>query len=150
MELLQVRYFLALAKTLNFTRAAEACNVSQPALTRAIQRLEEELGGPLIYRERSLTQLTELGRAMLPHLETAYGAAEAATKQAIAFKRREFSPLRLGLGVSISAHILRPALRELEPRLQRLELSITEGGSTQLSGQMPDDDLHSVVRFDAA
>ena len=65
MELFQVRYFLSLAKTLNFTRAAEACNVSQPALTRAIQKLEDEFGGPLIYRERSLTQLTELGRVAL-------------------------------------------------------------------------------------
>ena len=43
MELHQVRYYVALCKTLNFTRAAEACNVSQPALTRAIQKLEEEL-----------------------------------------------------------------------------------------------------------
>ncbi|HET6971645.1 MAG TPA: LysR family transcriptional regulator, partial [Phenylobacterium sp.] len=48
----QVRYFLALAGTLNFTRAAEQANVSQPALTRAIQQLEAELGGPLFHRER--------------------------------------------------------------------------------------------------
>jgi DNA-binding transcriptional LysR family regulator len=145
MELFQVRYFLALAKTLNFTRAAETCNVSQPALTRAIQKLEDELGGPLIYRERSLTQLTELGRAMLPHLETAYGAAEAATRQAAAFKRREFSPLRLGLGVTISAQILRPALRELEDRVKGFELSIAEGGSTELCAKMLDGDLDSAV-----
>ena len=45
MEMQQVRYFVALAGTLNFTRAAEQCNVSQPALTRAIQQLEHELGG---------------------------------------------------------------------------------------------------------
>ena len=145
MELFQVRYFLALAKTLNFTRAAEACNVSQPALTRAIQKLEEELGGPLIYRERSLTQLTELGRAMLPLLETAYGAAEAATKQAAAFKRREFSPLRLGLGMTISAQVLRPALRELEDRVKGFELSIAEGSSTDLCAKMLDGDLDAVV-----
>ncbi len=145
MELFQVRYFLALAKMLNFTRAAEACNVSQPALTRAIQKLEEELGGPLIYRERSLTQLTELGRAMLPLLETAYGAAEAATKQAAAFKRREFSPLRLGLGITISARILRPALRELEDRVKGFELSIAEGGSAELCAKMLDGDLDAVV-----
>ncbi len=145
MELFQVRYFLALAKTLNFTRAAEACNVSQPALTRAIQKLEEELGGSLIYRERSLTQLTELGRAMLPLLETAYGAAEAATKQAAAFKRREFSPLRLGLGMTISAQILRPALRELEDRVKGFELSIAEGGSADLCAKMLDGDLDAVV-----
>jgi DNA-binding transcriptional LysR family regulator len=145
MELFQVRYFLALAKTLNFTRAAEACNVSQPALTRAIQKLEEELGGALIYRERSLTQLTELGRAMLPHLESAYGAAEAATKQAAAFKRREFSPLRLGLGLTISAQILGPALRELEARVKGFELSIAEGGSTDLSARMLDGELDAAI-----
>jgi DNA-binding transcriptional LysR family regulator len=145
MELFQVRYFLALAKTLNFTRAAEACNVSQPALTRAIQKLEEELGGSLIYRERSLTQLTELGRAMLPHLETAYGAAEAATKQASAFKRRDFSPLRLGLGMTISAQILGPALRELEDRVKGFELSIAEGGSMELSAKMLDGELDASI-----
>jgi DNA-binding transcriptional LysR family regulator len=150
MELFQVRYFLALAKTLNFTRAAEACNVSQPALTRAIQKLEEELGGPLIYRERSLTQLTELGRAMLPHLETAYGAAEAATKQAVAFQRREFSPLRLGLGLTISAHILRPALRELEERIKGFELSIAEGGSAELCAKMLDGELDAGVLVEPA
>ncbi|MCL2385115.1 MAG: LysR family transcriptional regulator, partial [Alphaproteobacteria bacterium] len=50
MEMQQVRYFLAVAQTLNFTRAAEQCNVSQPALTRAIKALEEELGGELVRR----------------------------------------------------------------------------------------------------
>lgn len=145
MELFQVRYFLALARTLNFTRAAEACNVSQPALTRAIQKLEDELGGPLIYRERSLTQLTELGRAMLPHLETAYGAAEAATRQAAAFRRREFSPLRLGLGTTISAQIVRPALRELEDRIKGFELSIEEGGTAELSAKMLDGEVDAGV-----
>ena len=41
MELNEVRYFLALSRTLNFTRAAEICNVTQPALTRAIQKMED-------------------------------------------------------------------------------------------------------------
>ena len=44
MEMHQIRYFLAAARTLNFTRAAEECNVAQPSLTRAIQQLEQELG----------------------------------------------------------------------------------------------------------
>src|SRR5260370_1409924 len=52
-EMHQIRYFLAVCETLNFTRAAEACNVSQPSLTRAIKRLEDELRGPLFRRERN-------------------------------------------------------------------------------------------------
>ena len=66
MEMHQVRYFLAVADTLNFTRAAELCHVSQPALTRAIQQLEEELGGLLLRRERKLTHLTDFGRLIQP------------------------------------------------------------------------------------
>jgi len=69
MEMHQIRYFLAVCETLNFTRAAENCNVTQPALTRAIQKLEDELGGLLFRRERHLTHLTDLGRLMRPQLE---------------------------------------------------------------------------------
>src|SRR5262245_47825542 len=69
MELHEIRYFLALCDTLNFTRAAEQCNVSQPALTRAIQHLEGKLGGPLVHRERANTHLTELGRIMRPYFQ---------------------------------------------------------------------------------
>ena len=61
MEMHQVRYFLAIAEELNFTRASERCNVTQPALSRAIKILEEELGGLLFRRERDLTRLTDLG-----------------------------------------------------------------------------------------
>ena len=75
MEMHQVRYFLAVAQELNFSRAAEKCNVSQPSLSRAIQQLEGELGGPLFHRERHLTHLTDLGEMVRPHLETVYEAA---------------------------------------------------------------------------
>ena len=70
MEMQQVRYFMAVAEVLNFTRAAEICNVSQPSLTRSIQMLESELGGPLFHRDRGNTHLTELGRIMEPYLGT--------------------------------------------------------------------------------
>jgi hypothetical protein len=74
MEMHQIRYFLAAARTLNFTHAAEECHVAQPSLSQAIKKLEEELGGLLFRRERSLTHLTDLGRMVshcLPSATTA-------------------------------------------------------------------------------
>ncbi len=50
MEMHQIRYFLALCEELNFTKAAERCNVAQPSLTRAIKLLEDEFGGVLLHR----------------------------------------------------------------------------------------------------
>ena len=78
MEMHQVRYFLAVARTLNFTRAAEECHVAQPSLTRAIRQLEGELGGDLFRRERPQAQLTELGQRMLPLLKQCYESALSA------------------------------------------------------------------------
>jgi DNA-binding transcriptional LysR family regulator len=141
MELHQVRYFLSLAQTLNFTRAAEACNVTQPALTRAIQRLEDELGGPLLYRERNLTQLTDLGRTVLPLLEQTYGAALAAKEQAAAFKRRDAAPLRLGLTASISAVFLAPVLAELQAHLKGFELTLSHGATDVLIERLLNSEL---------
>ena len=82
MELYQIRYFLAVADTLNFTRASERSFVSQPALTKAIQRLEETIGGRLFDRTKSSVQLTELGRAMLPNFRHLFDTAQAAREQA--------------------------------------------------------------------
>jgi len=62
MELNQIKYFLNLAETLNFTKAARLSGVSQPSLTRSIQRLEDELGARLLYRDGKDTRLTALGR----------------------------------------------------------------------------------------
>jgi len=97
MEMHQVRYFVALCDLLNFTRAAERCNVTQPALTRAIRNLEDELGGPLFRRERARTHLTELGRLMRPHLERVLSESETARSAAQGFLRLERAPLSFGV-----------------------------------------------------
>lgn len=62
MDFNQIRYFLNLADTLNFIEAAMRSGVSQPTLTRAIQRLEQELGGTLFYRDGKGSRLSALGR----------------------------------------------------------------------------------------
>lgn len=132
MELHQVRYFLALCHTLNFTRAAAACNVTQPALTRAIQRLEDELGGPLLYRERSLTQLTPLGRAMQPHLETMVRAAESA-RQTAGSLHQQAAALRVGLVEGLSAALIAPSLVELARRFPEIELQLQSAAPKPLA-----------------
>jgi DNA-binding transcriptional LysR family regulator len=124
MELHQVRYCVALCNTMNFTRAAQACSISQPALTRSIQRLEDELGGPLFRRERNLTQLTELGRSMKPLLEQTLAAAEAAKDHASKFRRNEIASLHIGLPPSISARVLAIPLQEVTNRFPSLEVEL--------------------------
>src|SRR3954447_12903519 len=101
MEMHQVRYFLAVADELNFTRAAERCHVAQPSLTRAIKLLEEELGGPLFHRERANTHLSELGRMVKPYLERVYGQMQEAKSQALESVRCKKPPLMLGVMCTI-------------------------------------------------
>ena len=132
MDLTQIRYFLALARTLNFTRAAEACNVTQPALTKSIQRLEDELGGPLLLRERALTQLTRLGQEMLPLLEQTHAAAVRAKEHAAGLKLQAASPLRVGFAPDAPTPPFAPLFTELAAHLPGFELSVAEAGADGL------------------
>ena len=91
---------LRYARALNFTRAAEQCHVTQPALTRAIQKLEDELGGLLFRRERHLTHLTDLGRLIQPQLEQIW-KTEAAKTTAKSFLKLDNAPLNLGVMCTI-------------------------------------------------
>ncbi len=72
MEMQQIRYFLAVCDKASFTRAARASYVSQPSLTQAIKKLEDELGGELFSRDRSGCRLTALGRLVEPSLREIY------------------------------------------------------------------------------
>ncbi len=150
MELAQIRYFLALCRTLNFSRAAEECNVTQPAFSRAIQRLEEELGGALIFRERNLTRLTSLGREIRPHFETMLEAAEAA--RALAAARRQNMPrsLRIGLGPGIPVTPITGAVAETLRVLPGTEIHFTEAPSGTLIDSMLADGLDCALLPDDA
>src|SRR6476659_3080593 len=132
MEMHQVRYFLAVARTLNFTRAAEECNVAQPSLTRAIRQLEGELGGDLFRRERPHAQLTELGQRMLPLLKQCYESALGARSLANAIKKGEVGSLQLALSQSIDQSVVIPHVLELGKLFHGLELKLLRGTAFEL------------------
>lgn len=132
MEMHQVRYFLAVAQLLNFTRAAEKCNVTQPSLTRAIKQLEVELGGDLFRRERPTAQLTELGQRMHPLLKQCYEAAAGARSLASSFKSGEIGALRIALTHSIDLTLLIPHLNEIKRQFNRLEFRFLRGTSREV------------------
>jgi DNA-binding transcriptional LysR family regulator len=133
MEMHQVRYFLAVCDTLNFTRAAENCHVSQPALTRAIQRLEDELGGILLRRERSLTHLTDFGRLIKPHLEQLLADAEAARTTAQRFLRLEHAPINLGIMCTVGPARFMGFLADFRAAHPGCELRLVEATPGRLS-----------------
>lgn len=133
MEMHQIRYFLAVCEVLNFTKAAESCNVTQPALTRAIQKLEEELGGLLFRRERNLSHLTDLGRLMRPHLEQVLNETEAARTTANSFLKLSNAPLNLGVMCTVGPLRFIGFLRQFQQSNPGIEISLKEGVPKQLS-----------------
>jgi DNA-binding transcriptional LysR family regulator len=132
MELHQIRYFVAVSRLRNFTRAAECCDVSQPALTKAIQKLEFAMGGELIHRERQLTQLTELGKLVLPMMEAVVTQADAAKSISREYQRKESAPLRIGLTPCVSANLLVGPLAEVARFVPGLQVEIVEEPPEQL------------------
>ncbi len=133
MEMQQVRYFLAVARTLNFTRAAEECHVTQPALTRAIKQLEDELGGDLIRREGRNTHLTALGNRMQPLLEQCYASALSAKSLATKIKKGEVPSLSLAVSRTLDLELLMRALTEMHRSFAGLQLKLRRGTGAQIA-----------------
>ena len=150
MEMHQVRYFLAVAETLNFTRAAEQCHVAQPSLSRAVRKLEDELGGDLFRRERSQTHLTELGRSMLPVLQQCHDSAEAAKELASKYGTAETAPLRIGLSRIVSLELLAPMLSVLARVCPGLELSFHRGNGGEILEELRAGDIEVAVTASTA
>ena len=132
MEMHQVRYFLAVARTLNFTRAAEECNVAQPSLTRAIKLLEGELGGDLFRRERPRAMLTPLGERMYPPLKQCYDSAQAARSLAAMVNDGEIGALKLAVSGSIELGLILNHVNELRKSFSEIELKILRGTGPQI------------------
>ena len=145
MEMHQIRYFLAVCGTLNFTRAAEQCNVTQPALTRAIQKLEEELGGLLFRRERKLTHMTDLGNLVRPQLESILKQSDQARTTAQSFLQLKDAPLRLGVMCTIGPVRFVSFLSRFGADHPGIEVSLTESIPDELIGMLMDGSLDVAI-----
>ncbi|MEM8949815.1 MAG: LysR family transcriptional regulator [Pseudomonadota bacterium] len=132
MEMHQVRYFLAVCEAENFSRAADACDVAQPSLTKAIKKLEEEFGGALFYRERHRTQLTDLGRRLKPHFETVYAATAAAKADADGFRADEAMAIDLGVMSTIGPAMMVDFFAKLCQLIPDLDIRIREAPGKDL------------------
>jgi DNA-binding transcriptional LysR family regulator len=148
MEMHQIRYFLAVADTLNFTRAAEQCRVTQPALSRAIKQLEDEVGGALLRRERATTHLTDLGRLMRPYLEQILGQSEAAKATAESFLKPADQPLRLGVMCTIGPLRFTGFLGRFRRDNPGRKLDVTEGRPAELAALLDSGAIDAAVMAD--
>jgi len=123
-ELQQVRYFLATCETLNFTRAAEACNVTQPALTKALKLLEYELGGDLFDRQARPLRLTDLGRHLEDKFRNLQDLKSEITTNAKLFSQLEQSSHTLGIVSTIGNHNFLRFVGALQRNLPGIALSL--------------------------
>ncbi|RVT85832.1 LysR family transcriptional regulator [Rhodobacteraceae bacterium CCMM004] len=151
MEMAQIRYVLAAARHLNFTRAAEACNVSQPALSKGIKALEVDLGGPLFHREGRRLLLSDFGRSMLPHMERIVEEAEAARHLAQDFQLLERAPLRLGVMSTIGHVRFARFLAQVDAAHPGMELAVSEAPAGTLRERLEagEIDVACLTRTDA-
>ena len=145
MEMHQVRYFLAVAEDLNFTRAAERCNVAQPSLSRAVKLLEEELGGPLFHRERSQTHLSELGHMVRPHLELVFKEQQATKELARSFTSLKKTRLKLGVMCTIAPVQVTELLGTVIARYPGVDLEISDRSGLQLQEELLNGELEVAI-----
>lgn len=131
-EMSEIRYFLAVAEALNFHRAAERCHVTQPALTRAVQKLETELGGQLFCRDRGHVELTEFGRLMCPHLRNVLERRDHARTIARSFLNLEAAQLTLGVMCTIGPVLFVAFLNAFRERHPGVEVTVVENMPARL------------------
>ncbi len=133
MELRQIRYFLSVCEHGSFSRAAESCHVTQPAMSKAVKALEAEVGGELLHREGRRLVLSELGQMVRPHLERLAGEQDAAIEVARNFRLLRQAPLRVGVLPTIGPARIARFLGGFRRRHPGIEVAVSESAAGQLA-----------------
>ena len=133
MELRHLRYFLAVAEELNFTRAAQRLGISQPPLTQQVKALESELGVPLLDRSAYRIELTDAGRIFAAEAARILGDARSAVHAARRAATGVTGRVRVGFTESASFNsLVTSTLRSFRSDYPAVEVSLEEHPSTDL------------------
>lgn len=129
MELRHIRYFLALAEELNFSRAAERLYISQPPLSRQIKELEEEIGAELFHRTKQEVQLTNAGREFLHQAYQIIDQVEQALISTRLSSTGKVGELRIGFSGAVNDII--PTLKKYQEIYPKVRLTLKHLTSTE-------------------
>ncbi|MEU9288009.1 LysR substrate-binding domain-containing protein [Streptomyces sp. NPDC048275] len=132
MQFHQLQYFVAVAETRHFTRAADLVHVAQPSLSQQIKALERELGADLFLRARGNITLTDAGEALLPLARRILADADTARHEVQELAQLRSGRVRLGATPSLCTGLLPDVLRTFHDRYPGIRLLIEEGGSHDL------------------
>jgi LysR family hydrogen peroxide-inducible transcriptional activator len=144
MTLTELRYIVALAQEQHFGRAAERCHVSQPTLSIAVKKLEEELG---VLFERGKTRIlpTPLGVKIVAMASAVLEQAQAIKDVAEADKEQVEGPIALGTLPTIGPYLLPQFIPLLQETTNKLSLYVEEGSQAELAGKLRTGDLDAVL-----
>jgi len=145
MNLSELRYLVALAQERHFGRAATACFVSQPTLSVAIRRLEDELGVTLFERGRHEVQVTPVGERVVEQAQRALEAVESVRRVAEAEGDQLTGPLRIGAIYTVGPYLFPDIISNLRERAPRIPLIIEESYTTVLSEKLKRGELDVII-----
>src|SRR5215469_17359303 len=145
LELSELRAFAVLASELHFRKASEQLFLSQPALTKKIQRLEEKVHGPLFVRSRRKVSLTEAGRVLLPRASKLLRDAESAVAETKAAIEGRAGTLRIGFGIASVSDILPRTILRFRKLYPEVELQMREMPSPLQVSSLIDDRLDAGI-----
>lgn len=132
MEMHQLRYAVAVARTGNFSRAAQHCNVAQPSLSQQIQKLEEELGERLFDRMKREAKLTPHGEAFLPRAVRILEEVDAARREATDARHLVRGTLTIGVLPTIAPYLLPEVMIPFTKQFPGVEIVLQEDTTAHL------------------
>lgn len=141
MDIKPLRYFLAIAKSASFTRAAEQLNVAQPAVSMAIKKLETELGLTLLHRSDRKISLTDEGERLLLHAKKIVQATDDALLEMTELKGLNQGEVRVGIPSMLGSYYFPPILMAFRHRHPTINLKVIEGGTWQLQRMLEQGEL---------